>query len=91
MQTMVQALLCVLGFCYAPTMYLPPVQFANIYAGEYNKGLIVSLLDCTGFLRTTVCNLVLSSLVPLVGWRGTLACNASMFVLDSLVMGYLQW
>ena len=45
MQTMAQALLCVLGFCYAPAMYLPPFHFANTYGGERNKGLIICLLD----------------------------------------------
>ena len=91
MQTMAQALLCIIGFCYAPALYLPPAQFANTYGGERNKGLIVGIIDCAGYLSITLCNFFLPSLVSLLGWSGVLACNASMLVVASLVIGYLQW
>ena len=91
MQTMTQALLCIIGFCYAPALYLPPAQFANTYGGERNKGMVVGLMDCAGYLSITLCNFFLPSLVSLLGWSGVLACNASMLVVASLVIGYLQW
>ena len=91
MQTMAQALLCVIGFCLAPAIYLPPFEFANTYGGEHNKGLIVSLLEGAGASARPVFNFVLPSLVSLVGWRGVLVCNAGMLVVASLALSYLQW
>ena len=91
MQTMAQALLFVIGFCLAPARYLPPFEFANTYGGEHNKGLIVGIVNFAGYLGTAVFNIVLPSLVSLVGWRGVLAYTADMLLVASLVFGYLQW
>ena len=91
MQTMAQALLLVIGFCYAPAIFLAPFDFANTYGGEHNKGLIVGLLEGMGFLGAAVFSLALPSLVSLVGWRGVLVCTTGMLVVASLVFGYLQW
>ena len=91
MHTMAQALLCLIGFCYAPGVYLPPFEFANTYGGEHNKGLIVSLLEGVAQLTEALFNFVLPSLVSLVGWRGVLVCNAGLLVVTSLVLSYLQW
>ena len=90
-QTVAQALLCVMGFCYAPAMYLLTAEFASTYGGERNKGLIVCMLDFAGYVSITIFNFVLPSLLSLVEWKGVLAINAGMLVLSGVVMSYLQW
>ena len=89
--TVMQGLLCAMGFCYAPACYFPHVYFANAYGGDRNKGLINSILNFSGYFGTCIFNVTVPSLVSSAGWEGVIKLNATLLVLGAALIGYLQW
>ena len=90
-QRVAQAVLCAMGFCFAPALYLPPATFASTFGGAHNKALIVSLIDFIGNIGIVLLNVAIPQLVARVGWGGVIVVNAILVVLSAVIISYLQW
>jgi len=90
-QRVAQAVLCAMGFCFAPALYLPPATFTSTFGGAHSKALIVSLNDFTGNMSTALFTIAIPQLVARVGWGGVIVLHAILVVLSAVIISYLQW
>ena len=90
-QRVAQAVLCAMGFCFAPALYLPPATFASTFGGAHSKALIVSLMDFIGYISIALFNIAIPQLVARVGWGGVIVLHAILVVFSAVIISYLQW